>query len=676
MKSKISEKNWFKYVVIAAVLLIPFMYSFFYLKAYWNPYGEGNIDNLPVAIVNSDKGDKGDSLISNIKKSKKLKLSVVSEDKADEGLNDGTYYAVINIPEDFTSNMESASTNNKKHATITYSPNQKSNYLSSQIINSVVLTVEKNLDNAVNSEIVGSLSNTIEGVPNQLDTISSGFGKLSDGTGQIESGSNELTSGSNSLKSGISEAYSGSKTITKKVNESIDSLKNDKSEAIDDNTLASIKSQAIAGVGQTFTDSYKNQIGDAAGKQAAATIASKKQQLATADLSLSPLVSQFNSAFGSNLSNYDFCKDFNNKGNAYNFVSAYASSYLEILTKSCPAYVTGTDQLNDVTSIAYSVAYQTAISAAEEAATSTASSVSETVAKQVATTAKETAKNTTIASLTTLSDGLTTLTNGLSKLNSGSEQLYFGSAKLSQGATTLNNSVKSSKNELDSKITSTKKDVKKVEKLSDYSKEPVKAETKEVNKVSSYGTAFAPLFISIALWVGSLMSFIVLFFDKEKRFGLFGIDSKKRVKRTLAYHGLATVSGLVLGLLLQLLLDFDITNVFLYYISIILISNCFLAIIEFLIECFGDIGKFVALIILVLQLGASGGTFPIETVTKGFRFLNPMLPMTYTIRLLKESLISIESSLLSKNFIIVFAIFIVFFIANVALNLYRERKDK
>lgn len=676
MESKISEKNWFKYVVIAAVLLIPFMYSFFYLKAYWNPYGEGNIDNLPVAIVNSDKGDKGDSLISSIKKSKKLKLSVVSEDKANEGLNDGTYYAVINIPEDFTSNMESASTNNKKHATITYSPNQKSNYLSSQIINSVVLTVEKNLDNAVNSEIVGSLSNTIEGVPNQLDTISSGFGKLSDGTGQIESGSNELTSGSNSLKSGISEAYSGSKTITKKVNESIDSLKNDKSEAIDDNTLASIKSQAVAGVGQTFTDSYKNQIGDAAGKQAAATIASKKQQLATADSSLSPLVSQFNSVFGKNFSNYDFCKDFNNKGSAYSFVSAYASNYLETLTKSCPAYVTGTDQLNDVTSMAYYVAYQTAISAAEEAATSTASSVSETVAKQVATTAKETAKNTTIASLTTLSDGLTTLTNGLSKLNSGSEQLYFGSAKLSQGATTLNNSVKSSKNELDSKITSTKKDVKKVEKLSDYSKEPVKAETQEVNKVSSYGTAFAPLFISIALWVGSLMSFIVLFFDKEKRFGLFGIDSKKRVKRTLAYHGLATVSGLVLGLLLQLLLDFDITNVFLYYISIILISNCFLAIIEFLIECFGDIGKFVALIILVLQLGASGGTFPIETVTKGFRFLNPMLPMTYTIRLLKESLISIESSLLSKNFIIVFAIFIVFFIANVALNLYRERKDK
>ena len=652
MKSKISEKKWFKYVVIAAVLLIPFMYSFFYLKAYWNPYGEGNIDNLPVAVVNLDKGDKGNSLISSIKKSKKLKLSVVSEDKAESGLNDGTYYAVINIPEDFTSNMESASTNNKKHATITYSPNQKSNYLSSQIINSVVLTVEKNLDNAVNSEIVGSLSNTIEGVPNQLDTISSGFGKLSDGTSQIESGSNELTSGSSSLKSGISEAYSGSKTITNKVNESIDSLKNDKSEAIDDNTLALIKSQAVAGVSQTFTDSYKKQIGDAAVSQVNANI----------NKNLNAITAALNGASNTDPKTYCSSSNVDPKD------AGTCQSYMTLLALS--------SQLNDQSSVLYKTLAEVATTSAEQAATTTASSVSETVAKQVATTAKETATNTTIASLTTLSDGLTTLTNGLSKLNSGSEQLYNGSSKLSQGATTLNNSVKSSKDELDSKISSTKKDVKKVEKLSDYSKEPVKAETKEVNKVSSYGTAFAPLFISIALWVGSLMSFIVLFFDKEKRFGILGIDSKKRVKRMFAYHGLATVSGFVLGLLLQLFLDFDITNIFLYYVSIILISNCFLAILEFLIETFGDIGKFVGLIILVLQLGASGGTFPIETVTKGFRFLNPILPMTYTIKLLKEPLISIESSLLSKNFIIVFAIFIVFFIANITLNIYRERKDK
>lgn len=107
-----------------------------------------------------------------------------------------------------------------------------------------------------------------------------------------------------------------------------------------------------------------------------------------------------------------------------------------------------------------------------------------------------------------------------------------------------------------------------------------------------------------------------------------------------------------------------------------LVSNCFLAIIEFLIMNFGDIGKFVALIILVLQLAASGGTFPIETVTKGFRFLNLILPMTYTVKLIKETVVSIESSLLLQNLLIVGLIFVVFFIVNIVIDKIKENKSK
>lgn len=91
---------------------------------------------------------------------------------------------------------------------------------------------------------------------------------------------------------------------------------------------------------------------------------------------------------------------------------------------------------------------------------------------------------------------------------------------------------------------------------------------------------------------------------------------------------------------------------------------------------FGDIGKFVALIILVLQLAASGGTFPIETVTKGFRFLNPILPMTYTVKLIKETIVSIESSLLLQNLLIVGLIFVVFFIVNIVIDKIKENKSK
>ena len=648
--------SWFKYVVIIAVLLVPFMYSFFYLKAYWNPYGKGNIDNLPVAVVNKDSGDKGKELIDNIKESKKLKLSIVSNDEATDGLNDGKYYAIISIPKDFTSSMNSASSTNKRHATITYSPNQKSNYLSSQIINTVVLTVEKNLDNTVNSKIVENLSDKLKAVPTQLNTISTGFGKLSEGTSQIENGASELKSGSEQLKNGINEAYNGSKTITDGVNASIENLKNDKSEAIDTQTLNNIKNQVTSSVNATFTDTYKNAIG----VQAVETV--KAQYENNINLLKQGILANI-SAFG--ITDVDaYC----NSSSVNPGLANYCSSYLGLVSLN--------NQLNDPSSVIYQSIYNTAITSAQKSAVQTASNVSETVAKQVATSAKETATNKSIASLTPLQEGLNSLTSGLAKLNTGSNDLYNGTVKLNEGTTTLNNSVKASKVELDNKINSTKSEMKKVDGLSKYSKMPIKAETKEVNKVSSYGTAFSPLFISIALWVGSLILFMVLYFDKEKRFGLLGIDSKKRVKRTLAYHGLASASGLILGILLQLLLDFSITNVLLYYVSIILIANCFLAIVEFLIETFGDIGKFIALIILVLQLAAAGGTFPIETVTKGFRWLHPLLPMTYTINLLKESLVSVENNLLTQNMLYVFIIFIVFFGLNIILNFMKQKKDK
>ena len=100
-----------------------------------------------------------------------------------------------------------------------------------------------------------------------------------------------------------------------------------------------------------------------------------------------------------------------------------------------------------------------------------------------------------------------------------------------------------------------------------------------------------------------------------------------------------------------------------------------MAIIEFLIINFKDIGKFIALILLVLQLAAAGGTFPIETVTKGFRWMHPLLPMSYTIDLLKESLISIEGNLLTSSLVVVIGIFVCFLAINIVMDIIRQKKN-
>ncbi len=633
---KDSKTNYFKYVVLAAVLIIPFMYSFFYLKAYWNPYGKGNIDNIPVAIINADKGDKGLALVNSIKDKKKLKLSVVSSTKATKGLYDGDYYAVITIPEDFTSNMESASSTNKRHALITYSPNQKSNYLASQIINNVVNVVEKNLDNEVNSTIVKNLSETVEEVPEKLDTISDGFTQLKEGTSKLSEGSKTLTNGTNSL------------------------------------ALNYVK----------FNDGVKSV------KDATDTLNTATEQFKTLGSSLTELTSGVSTLKSG--SDY-FTGNFNNYKEGVETTLVYTENMANYIKATvCPVK---TKDPNDQATQLCAIAEGLTTGKAEYGGYSTINYLKASGVKlkegNVTVNTGINTLNTKVSGLSCVTEKLSTLQNGIKTLNNGANTLYTSSLQiqngintlntgantLTNGITTLDSSVKSAKDELDSNIETTKKEVRKVSGLSNYSKEPVKIKTKEVNKVSSYGTAFSPFFISIALWVGSLMMFIVLYYDKAERFGVLGINSTKRVKRTLLYHLLATIAAIVLGLSLQLLLDFTITNVFLYYIAIIITSNAFMAIVEFLIGNFSDIGKFIALIILVLQLAAAGGTFPIETVTKGFRWMNSFLPMTYTVKLLREPLVSIESNLLTKNLLIVISIFIVFFIINIVTDIIKEKKE-
>ena len=183
-----NKSNLFKYIVIFAVILIPFMYSFFYLKAYWNPYGKGNMDNIDVAIVNNDEGNKGKEFAEKLVNSKKLGFNIVSEKDANDGLYNKDYYAVINIPKDFTKNLESAKDTNKTPATVTYSPNQKTNYLASQIISRVLVVAEEQTRDKVSKEVVNTLSNKLNEIPNKMEALSDGSNKLNEGSSELSNG--------------------------------------------------------------------------------------------------------------------------------------------------------------------------------------------------------------------------------------------------------------------------------------------------------------------------------------------------------------------------------------------------------------------------------------------------------------------------------------------------------
>lgn len=135
------------------------------------------------------------------------------------------------------------------------------------------------------------------------------------------------------------------------------------------------------------------------------------------------------------------------------------------------------------------------------------------------------------------------------------------------------------------------------------------------------------------------MCYVVLYYDQKNRFKILGSSATNKLLQNAIYILIGAIEGIITGAMLKAGLGYDVQNVILYYFTSMLIGITFMSIIQFLIRNFGDIGKLLALIILVLQLAASGGTFPIETIDKSFRAINPLLPMTYTIKLLKEILV-------------------------------------
>ncbi|MBR2744728.1 MAG: YhgE/Pip domain-containing protein [Clostridia bacterium] len=245
--------------------------------------------------------------------------------------------------------------------------------------------------------------------------------------------------------------------------------------------------------------------------------------------------------------------------------------------------------------------------------------------------------------LKTLDDSSSAVKDALSKLNAGTITALDGSIQLQDGTETF-------KDEINNGVKTANEEIAKLDGLDKYVQDPVKIEEKSYGEVDSYGVAFAPLFISIGLWVGALMCYVVLYYDQRHRFGILDHDTKKnRIIQNAIYLVIGAVDGIVTGLLLKAGLGYSVESMGVYLAQCMLAGLVFMSVIQVLIRNFGDIGKFIALIILVLQLAASGGTFPVETIDNAFKGLTSWLPMTYTIRAFKDTLISTDHSLLANN---------------------------
>lgn len=729
-----------KIVILAVVILIPIIYSFFYLKSYWNPYGD--LTGLKIAVVNLDDGEdnenQGAEFLKSLQDDGTFDICPVSLDEANEGMQNGDYYATITIPSNFTKCLNSASTTDKQISTITYSPNQASNYLSSQIINSAVKTMEINLQAKVSSAIAGNLADNLKSVPDSLETVSdassqlldgsktltSGLKEISDGTSklnnsytefdngvnsasegskslksgidQVNSGVDSLSTGSNSLNTAISQINAGVDELSKKGADGIKSLSNGIT-SVDDgagklNTnlsayvdgtkqLASGTTAYVTGASGVFNgiDKYIKSV-NSSNEQMATFLASVANLKTSSDPEAQKLAIKAQAIIDSNGTS-----ELKNGEDQIRAGIAQLTASNSTLTTGATTLLNSSDALKAGSNSLYAGTQQLAQgsaslgqitsgitnlkSALNQVQTGTKSLQSGVGTLKIGTTKLASGSDSLQSGLITLSDSSSQIKSALNTLDTGTTSAYTGSTQLTSGLQEFND-------EINKNIDTTNNDLKKLSGIEDFAEDPVEFKTEAYGEVNSYGIAFTPLFLCIGLWVGALMCYVVLYYDQKHRFGILDHDNKHKFIQNIVYIALGSVQGVIVAALLKLGLGFEVQDIGLYYFASILIGITFTSIIQFLIRNFGDVGKFLALIILVLQLAASGGTFPVETIDKGFQAVTPFLPMTYSIKLLREVLVPTATNFKSNYIMILLAITICTLVITYIVDIFKAKKQK
>lgn len=753
-----NKKKILPWIVVAGVVILPLLYSLFYLDAFWDPYSR--LDDVPVALVNEDIGatingetrNVGQEICDALLDEDTLNFVLTDAKTAESGTEGTKYYATITIPSNFSESISSASELDKQTAIITYTSNEKRNYLASQILNNAVSRVEKSVRSSVDKAIVAELSDKLESSPGQLSELSQGLSQLHAGSTTLKDGTSKLADGATTLQSGVSQLSTGALTLK-------DGSANLASGTA---TLSSGASQVASGSSalssglSTFSTNFGTyQTGINTAATGAATLSTNLTSLdtgistlltgattletSTANLnqlqlgaeSLASGASTFNDSLILYISGVDSLVESVNTTKSTLALSSVASTdpyvsavlanlnstetttQLETLTAASTSLKTASSNIVAGTAtIKSGTANMTQLQAAitqiknglitAKAGSSALSNGAATLNAgmsgiSTATTQLATATNTLTTGAATLNTGISSLQSGVTKIDSGAaslssgasalydgttalktgtNDLITGTSALDDGAIKLNDGLNTASTGLDTSLEDINDQLKTLDGLDEYAANPVTVDTKPYAAVPNYGTAFAPYFMSLSLWVGALLIFIGIYYDPDEKFKVLSRHSDRRQLRSFCFLGIGFLQAIILDLALVFILGLKLNNPILFFASTALVSVVFVSIVQLFMVFLGDAGKFISMVLLILQLTSCAGTFPMETIPKIFNYLYPFMPMTYSVKLFKEAISGVDgSSIAFENTAILFGILVVTMTITILCSRAKKRID-
>ena len=683
------------WIIIVGLIFLPSMYAWPNILSSWDPYGHTN--NIKVAVTSEDDGatvdgkelNLGKSLVEGLKNNKNLDWQFVSnKQQAEDGVRIGDYYASIVVPKNFSQDMTSVSRTEPKRATIEYTVNEKINAISPKITNSgasaIANNISKNFVETANGiiferlheagikfeENLPSIEKAKEEIFKLNDNFSTYESTLSELIGKVEYGYSILNNVQNTLPE-IDRLATNSIMIADKAGITINNIQgfNERLLPIINNHLNVV--EEVSKEANIIAKELQQKPDKTEEIKARQKALDSRLQASTERLQLvKNIFEYFNRLSNERLFNNQLervttllndittIKEVNN--NIYNKMDHYD----EIADTVKEEFVNKSARVNEVSSNMNSklnVEVAPLISQVLSKAEVNIDKVSGIIAG---------AQGELPAVERKLSETEVKISNAYGKLLSLQAQMPSAKSKIQK----LTDEIKKAdsginKNQLFNLL---KVDYKQ---QAEFFANPVKLQENKLYHIENYGSAMTPFYTVLSIWVGSLLMSSLLTTkveDEEKKYKPY----QKYFGRGLLFVIISLFQTLIITLGDMYVLGTQATSPYRFVLYALLISLLFSSIIYTIVCILGNVGKAVCIVLLVLQLGSSGGTFPIQMTSEFFQTLYPKVPFTYSIGLLREAVGGVYIPAVERDIKIIFIYLIIVLVGGAILVSLKARSAK
>ena len=609
-------------LTILALTMVPLLYGAVYLYANWDPYGK--LNQIDAALVVEDTGaeaadgsrlEAGRKVADNLVDNHVFNWQEVSDPtEADAGVSSGKYAFALKIPGDFSANLVSpGSFDAANQAMLNVTTNDANNYLLSTIVDKLTTAVHETVAKEVGEETANQLLTGFGTIHSQLIRASDGASRLSDGVATLHDGAAGLHGGTSELKSGAAELSAGQLELRDGAG-----------------ALATGAEQLSAGLGQlrdkTATlPADSQQLADGAAQVAAGTAALKTQMQGIAGQVEAAQRDQHSRLVQS----------------TGELVASGALSQAQankIVADAAPTPATSGLQ-TDAGRIQQLADGAAAVSSGAARIAGAAPALSDAVGKSAAGADQLASGSASLAAgVRKAADGAGQLAAGTQMLDDGAAQLDSGSATAAEGARTLADELSTGAGSVPNPDDAQKTSLSKV--IAD----PVAVSNVSQAKAGSYGAGLAPLFLTLALWIGIFMLVQAMRPLTTRALASNAPSWKIAVGGWLPFLAVAAVQASLLTLVVNIGLGLDPAHPVLMWVLMLAAAMAFSALIQGLVALLGTPGKLVVLILLVLQLVSSGGTFPWQTTPEPLHIVHRLLPMGHIVSGMRHLIYGAELS--------------------------------